>query len=253
MNRFSKVFKNSRTAIIGMVHMRPLPTSPLNKGLTVQQLIDISCKETEIYLKYNLSAICVENMFDIPYITRKDSGPEVTAIMTRVCAEVKKLAPNIPIGVQVLAGLNHEALAVALAANLQFIRCEAFFFGHIADERYMNGCAGSLLRYRKQLGAESILILCDIKKKHCSHAITSDVSIVETAKSAQFFLADGVIVTGMRTGLSPDLKDIIDIKNANIEIPVLIGSGVDHSNIDLFIDLKVNAVIIGSHFKGNGF
>jgi len=33
-----------------------------------------------------------------------------------------------------------------------------------------------------------------------AHAITSDVSLAETAKAAEFFLADGLIVTGTATG-----------------------------------------------------
>ena len=250
MNRFRQLF-NKGLAVIGMVHVRGLPMTPLSR-LSVQQLIEISCKETEVYKKYKLSAICVENMFDIPYVRGKDSGPEVTAIMTRICTEVKKCVPEIPVGVQVLAGLNQEALAVAVAADLQFIRCESFVFGHISDEGFMDGCAGPLLRYRKQLNAENVLIFTDIKKKHSSHAITSDISISEMAKSAEFFLSDGVIVTGIRTGASPDLKEIKQIKQANIEIPILIGSGITDLNVKEFIDLNVSALIVGSYFKRDG-
>ena len=39
-----------------------------------------------------------------------------------------------------------EALAVASACGLQFIRVEGFVFGHVADEGYTNACAGDLLR-----------------------------------------------------------------------------------------------------------
>lgn len=35
---------------------------------------------------------------------------------------------------------------------------------------------------------------------YSSHAITSDVSLSETAKAAKFFLADGIILTGITTG-----------------------------------------------------
>lgn len=232
-----------------MVHMRSLPMTPMSQ-LSVQQLIDISCKETEIYKKYKIDAICIENMFDRPYVTR--AGPELTAIMTRVCTEVKKLVPTIPCGVQVLAGLSHESLAVALSADLQFIRVESFVFGHIADEGYMNACAGSLLRYRKQLKAEHILILTDIKKKHSSHSITSDLDVVETAKAAQFFLSDGIIITGLSTGHSPQLEHVSGVVNSLKDMPVLIGSGVNDLNLEKFSELNVNAAIVGSHFKVDG-
>ena len=47
-------------------------------------------------------------------------------------------------------------------------------------------------------------VFADIKKKHSAHAITADVSLVETAQAAEFFLADGVIVTGTATGHPAD-------------------------------------------------
>lgn len=67
---------------------------------------------------------------------------------------------------KILAGANKEALAVAYASEFQFIRAESYIFGHIADEGYMDGTAGTLLRYRKSIDAEDVLIFCDIKKKH---------------------------------------------------------------------------------------
>lgn len=122
-------------------------------------------------------------------------------------------------------------MAIALASGFDFIRCEGFVFGHLADEGYIDSCAGNLLRFRKAIGADKIQIYCDLKKKHrydrhfialrtqsstitlaldekcrcqcffySAHAITSDVSLGETAKAAQFFLADGVVLTGLATG-----------------------------------------------------
>lgn len=41
-------------------------------------------------------------MHDIPYVKQKDISMEVTAMMTRICTEVRKITPhNIPCGVQV--------------------------------------------------------------------------------------------------------------------------------------------------------
>lgn len=77
-----------------------------------------------------------------------------------------KKTTGLPCGVQILAAANKEALAVALASGLQFIRVEGFVFAHVADEGLMNSCAGELLRYRKNIGAEHILVFTDIKKKH---------------------------------------------------------------------------------------
>lgn len=61
--------------------------------------------------------VLVENMFDIPYVKPNQAGPELTAFMARVCTEVKRILPSLPCGVQILAGNNKSALAVAAATE----------------------------------------------------------------------------------------------------------------------------------------
>lgn len=117
---------------------------------------------------------------------------------------------------QILAGGNNHALAVALAADLQFIRAESFVFGHLADEGWMDACAGELVRFRKNINAEHIQIWCDVKKKHAAHMITQDVSLAETAKAAQMFLADALIITGESTGRPAYIEDLKGIRYQKI-------------------------------------
>jgi len=139
---------------------------------------------------------------------------------------------------------------VAQSAGLQFIRAEGFVFSHVADEGWIDGCAGPLLRYRRQIGAENVSVFCDIKKKHSAHSVTSDVSIVETAKAAKFFRSDGIIITGNSTGDAASPKEV-DLVLKNLPgFPVLVGSGVTASNISAFS--SANALIIGSEFKVDG-
>ncbi|XP_064639898.1 uncharacterized protein F13E9.13, mitochondrial-like [Lineus longissimus] len=242
------MLRNMRSAVFGMVHVRALPGTPRN-SLTVQKIIEEACKEAEIYKNAGLDGIILENMHDIPYMHTESVGPEIVATMTAVCSQVRRLCPEMPLGVQILAGANKQALAVALAADLNFIRAEGFVFSHVADEGVMNACAGDIMRYRKQIGADHISVITDIKKKHSSHAITSDVDIVETALAAEFFMSDGVVITGSATGAITEVQDVKDVREA-VKIPILVGSGVTVENVHNY--LMVNAMIIGSHFKKSG-
>ena len=254
MSLFFRHFTSSaqRMAIVGMVHVRALPATP-NGTLSVQQLVDKACEETQLYCQHGLDGICIENMFDIPYVKGDDAGPETTAVMTRVASEVRKIAPiSVPCGVQILAAQNKQAMAVALAADLQFIRAEGFVFGHVADEGLMEACAGPLLRYRKLIDANQVAILTDIKKKHCSHSITADTDIVDTAKATQFFLSDGLIITGKETGDSPDLEEVTRVRRQLPNMPIIVGSGVTKENVDKFAQCGVNAAVVGSYFKKQG-
>ena len=93
-------------------------------------------------------------------------------------------------------------------------------------------------------------IFTDIKKKHCAHTVTSDVSIGETASAASFFLSDGLIVTGSSTGAQANPNDLSEVIKATPNLPVLIGSGITLENAKNFE--KAHGFIVGSYLKQNG-
>ena len=151
--------------------------------------IGLALLEAETLLKCNCDGIIVENMADLPYQRPEERGPETVAIMTEISSAIRRTFCDASIGVQILSGGCREALAVAAAADLDFIRLESFVFGHIGDEGFTQSNAASTLRYRKEIGAENVKIFTDIKKKHSSHAITADLDIQDTAIAADFFLS----------------------------------------------------------------
>src|SRR6185503_10947394 len=114
----------------------------------------------------------------------------------------------------------------------------------------INGSAGKILRRRKELGAEHIKVFADVKKKHGSHSLTIDLDIKDEIMQAEFFLADGVIVTSQFTGLHPDQNDLIKAKSAT-KLPVLIGSGMTAENIQDYMPLA-DGFIVGSYFRKDG-
>ncbi len=242
---FKDYIKNKKI-ICGMIHVAALPGTPENK-LSPKEIIKKAVEEARIYKELGITTLAIENMHDVPYT--KKPGPEVTALMAVVGKEIKKL--GVYCGIQILAAANKEALAVAKAAGLDFIRAEGFVYAHVADEGYIESCAGEILRYRKLIGAEETLIFTDIKKKHSSHAITNDVSIEETAHTAEFFLSDGTIVTGESTGTEASVDEVKRVK-AVTQNPVLIGSGITDKNLKHFFK-HADIFIVGSFVKEKGY
>lgn len=242
----SNFFKNAK-AIVGMIHVEALPGTPKSNH-SMGEIIAQAKAEAIVYKNAGIDMLAIENMHDVPYCNQQ-VGPEIVAAMTLVGYEVKQTT-GLPCGIQILAGANVEALGAAHAAGLDFVRAEGFVFAHVADEGIIGGQAAKLLRYRKQIGAEGVLIVTDIKKKHSSHALTADVDIAETAHAAEFFLSDGVIVTGVSTGQTASLEELAQVKAA-VDIPVLIGSGVTLDNVADYLAIA-DALIIGSYFKSNG-
>ena len=234
-------------AIVGVIHVAALPGTP-RSSQTVSDLIATAKTEARIYRECGVEGVIVENMHDVPYL-RGQVGPEIVAAMTALGLAVKNECA-LPVGVQILAGANIEAMAVAHAAGLDFIRAEGYAYAHVADEGLIQSSAAALLRYRKLIGADNVQVWTDVKKKHAAHAITADVSLGETAETVEFMGANCVIVTGSATGKPPSVADVRDAKT-HCRLPVFLGSGITERNIAEFYD-EADGFIIGSAFKVNG-
>ena len=233
--------------VIGMIHLGALPGTPASaQSLSVIEAQAVN--EAKLYRDAGVHGVMIENMHDTPYL-RGRVGPEIVASIAIIARAVKEAAA-LPCGLQILAAANTEALAVAHAAGLDFIRAEGFAFAHVADEGIIQSSAADLLRYRRAIGAERVQVWADVKKKHSSHAITADVGIGETAHAVEFMRGDAVIVTGAVTGDAPQPSDVHEVKHAT-RLPVYLGSGVTAANVATFLT-EADGFIVGSEFKVGG-
>jgi membrane complex biogenesis BtpA family protein len=233
--------------VIGVIHVGALPGTPAGE-LGVNALAERAAGEAAVYREGGADGIIIENMHDVPYL-RGRVGPEVVAAMAVVGREVRRES-GLPVGVQILAGANVEAVAVAHAAGLDFVRAEGYVFAHIADEGWIESSAAELLRYRRMIGAERVRVWADVKKKHSSHAVTTDITLGETAGAVEFMRGDAVIVTGGVTGRPPRVEDVREVKS-HCRLPAALGSGIDADNLADFYH-EADAFIIGSYFKEGG-
>lgn len=257
---------SDRTALVGMVHLLPLPGSPgfprLVRELAatcpahvhptrhaIRQMLDRARFDAEALLENGCDALLVENMHDLPYL-RGVAPTETVAAMALGCEAVA--AFDAPFGVQILAGANLEALGVAVATGATFMRAEAFAYAHVADEGWLDAAAGPLLRRRADLGADlapAISIWADVKKKHSAHAVTADLSLADAAHGAAFCGADAVIITGSTTGATASIEDVIAARYSHL--PVVVGSGITPANAAVFA-AHAQALIVGSALKVDG-
>src|SRR5688572_18597903 len=233
--------------LAAMIAVLPLPGSPLYDG-DDQRVIDQALADLDIYKKAGVDSIIFENDHDLPYI-QPPLDKKTMALMTKICRKARKRF-NGPIGVQMLEAANIESLEIAAEARLDYIRVEAFVFAHVGGSGIINGSAGKILRRRKELKAEHIKVFADVKKKHGSHSLTIDLDIKDEIRQAEFFLADGVIVTSQFTGIHPDKDDLVKAKSAT-KLPVLIGSGMSAGNIQEYLPLA-DGFIVGSCFRKDG-
>ncbi|MEZ4318505.1 MAG: BtpA/SgcQ family protein [Myxococcota bacterium] len=226
-----------------MVHLLPLPGAPRWTG-DLDGMLAAASRDAERLLEGGCDALLVENMGDNPWLKGR-VDPWTVAAMTRAVERV--VALGVPTGVQVLAGANLEALGIAAVTGASFVRVEGFAYAHVADEGWIDACAGELLRARAMLGAD-VAVWADVQKKHSAHAVTGDLTLEDLAHGTAFAGADVLIATGTSTGVATDPAHVAAMKTAGV--PVAVGSGVTPENAGQlgFAD----ALIVGSWLKEDG-
>ena len=250
-DKLKKIF-NIYKPVIGVLHLHPLPGSPNYKGESIEQIVEYTLVDLDAYINGGIDGLIVENMGDNPFLRPDDIGLETISIMSVIAFEVVKQAKSrqLPVGINCLANHAIGAIAIAAASKAQFIRVNQWVNAYIADEGYIEGEAGKVLRFRNNINARSIKIFADVHVKHGSHNIVADRSIEDQARDAIFSNADVLISSGIRTGDPPKITTIEEMKSVS-NTQVIAGSGVTDNTVNEILTVADGA-IVGTYFKHDG-
>ena len=250
MRQLQSIFREKKP-IIGMVHLRPLPGSPMYDpaSMDMTKILEIAVDEAKKLQDAGVDGVQVENMWDMPYNRPEDIGYETAAALAVGIYEVGKHV-SIPVGAECHMNGAECAMASAVAAGARWIRVFEWCNAFISQSGFVNGAGGRVSRMRDRLKAGHILALCDVNVKHGSHYIIHDRSVKEQAMDIEAQGGDAVIVTGFDTGMPPTVDKVLECKAA-IGIPVLLGSGLAEENITELLS-AADGAIVGSTFKAQG-
>jgi len=240
-----QLFK-TRTPIIGVVHLLPLPTSP-RWGGSLKAVIDRAEQEATALASGGVDGIIVENFFDAPF-TKNQVDPAVVSAMTVVVQRIQNLV-TLPLGINVLRNDATSAMAIASCVKAQFIRVNVLTGVMATDQGLIEGEAHKLLRYRRELGSD-VKILADVLVKHARPlgSVNLTTAVQDTIERG---LADAVILSGWSTGSPPNLEDLELASRAAAGTPVFIGSGASWENIGTLMQ-AADGVIVSSSLKRHG-
>jgi membrane complex biogenesis BtpA family protein len=243
MARFRELFRAGKT-LIGVIHLPPLPGYPSSPGMA--KIIEKALRDLEALEAGPLHGALVENEEDRPH--RVEASRETIAAMTLVTRELVAAARKTIIGVEILLNDPEASLAAAAMTGAAFIRTDYFVD---PMERPEHGGAmridpEGLLRYRRSLGADSILILADLQVKYARMLVQR--SLAESARLAREAGADAVVVTGTRTGEPPSIAEIAEARLGAGEVPVLVGSGLSASNAATLL-AEADGALVGTSLK----
>jgi len=222
-------------ALVGAVHLQPLPGSPLWEAAgrpSLEAIVARAVSDAEAYLTAGCQGVIVENFGDAPFFKR--APLETVACLTRCARAVVEAAGSAPVGVNVLRNDGHAALAIALAVGASFVRVNVLSGAAVTDQGLIEGEAATLLRLRAGLGAGAgganpIALLADVHVKHAEPLAGGSLTTAaqDTAKRG---LADALIVSGSGTGYAPSPERLREVRAAAPETPLWLGSGLTVEN-----------------------
>ncbi len=251
--RSSSSHSSRLPALIGVIHLPPLPGSPGAAGVLPHEALQKAglqaVKEARTLSQQGFTGIILENFGDIPF-HKTSVGPETIASLAVIAAAVREVT-SAALGINVLRNDARAALAIASIVGADFIRVNVLSGVAATDQGMIEGCAADLLRERSRLNADHVGILADVLVKHANTISTTDLelAIEETALRAG---ADGVILTGTTTGRAPTASLIAEAQEITrkLGVPLYLGSGTTSESLKA-IEGPIG-VIVGSTLRKAG-
>lgn len=244
--RSKQTFGDGKT-LIAMVHVPPLPGTPLyDAEAGVPGLISAIKRDMEILLDAGFDGYMFCNEGDRPY--QLHAGLEAAAVMSRVVTEC---APTgVPFGVDFLWDARC-ALAIAVATEARFMR-EVLTGTWESDMGLWQGEAAEVLRDRRRLGADALTIMMNITPEFASPI--GGRTPAEAARSAAVSsLADTILVSGPMAGAEPTMETLDAVRSAvPADIPVFLNTGARADTIAEYLKVA-DGCVVGSDLKVDGY
>ncbi len=240
-----ETFGNAKP-IIAMIHLAPLPGSPLyDRNGGMQKIIDLAAADIGALQAGGVDAVMFGNEGDRPYLLK--ASPQSLAAMSFAVGELKRLI-KVPFGVNYLWD-PVATVGLAIASGARFAR-EIFTGVYDSDMGVWAPDAASAVRLRSDCGRQDLKLLFNINAEFASPM--GDRPIASRARSAVFSsLADVVLVSGPMTGQAVDAANLKIVKEALPDTPVFANTGVNIDNVADILRVGDGAVV-GTHFKVDG-
>ncbi len=241
-------FALTKPALIGVLHLLPLPGAP-RWGGSMQAILDRATADAQAYVEGGADGLMIENFGDVPF-TSKRVPAETVAAMSAVGLYLREVAGLVlPIGYNVLRNDPLSGLGLAASTGGSFIRVNVHSGAMVTDQGVIEGRAYETVRQRERL-CPGVAIWADV---HVKHAQPLGGGGLEAAAedTLERGLADGLIVSGRATGDPVAVEDLRAVRGVSPGATVLVGSGAtEESALDLLA--FADGLIVGSSVKEGG-
>ena len=231
-----------------VIHLAPLPGAPGYAG-DPDRPLRRALADVAHLVETGYAGVVIENFGDAPFLPGAIE-PVTVAAMARIVGAVRERHPDLRIAVNCLRNDAEAALAIAVASAADAIRVNVLSGAAVTDQGLIQGAAGSVLRRRHAWGGESIRVMADVAVKHAV-ALAPRGMAEEAADLRLRARADALLITGRATGHEADPADVVELRDAAPDAPLLVASGVTSASAEGWAE-RVDGAIVGSCLMHGG-
>lgn len=235
--------------LLGVVHLPALPSAPGHRDMAT--VLEHGLADARALRDGGVDGVVVENFGDVPFHkgTAADPVPPDVPAALALCAHRIGGETGLPVAINCLRNDGRAAMAAATVAGARWIRVNVWSGACATDQGVIEGEAAAVLRYRKQLGSD-VRVLADLLVKHASPLVPTDAGSA-ARDLAERSGADGLILTGDRTGAPVDAALLQQVRAAVGGFPIWIGSGLSPANAAELWP-RCDGAIVGTWLKQDG-
>ncbi len=234
--------------LVGVIHLPPLPGSP-RAALSMPEIMAGAARDARTLADAGFVHIMLENFGDAPFF--RGRAPAVTVSAMTACAlAVRAAVPLASLGVNVLRNDGESAMQIAHVTGAKYIRVNVLAGARVTDQGIIQGESASLLRRRRELGADGVAVWADVDVKHSAPLAPYPLE-QEVKDVTERALAAAVLVTGDGTGHGVDVEKLARVKGAAGKVPVFVASGATIETLNVLAK-HADGVIVGSALRADG-
>ena len=203
--------------ITGVVHLPPFGADRL----------DLEGLESWLLEQIGIHAECgITSMMIQDQTPGERAGLKHVAILSALGRTVKRMFPDLSLGIILEANNPSAAMYIANACGADFIRQKVFIGAMVKAGGVMTGRAGEVWEARKDMD-RPVRVLTDIYDR--TGVPLGPLPIETAAGQALKYGSDGLILTGKNFEESLDLAD--RVRKQYPQAPVYLGGGITEKNV----------------------
>jgi membrane complex biogenesis BtpA family protein len=228
--------------LVGVVRLLPLMGYPKFSGLN--KVVKTALSDIHKLEVAGFQGALIDNDAH-PHVIR--SSPEMVASFAIIMKELISKS-KIPLGVQFLLDDPEAALAIAKVSGAVFIRTDFFVDKVKTNYGVMIPRAKQIVQLRKLIHAQKVKIFADVQVKYSQ--LLESKTLEKSVSQAIIAKADGIIITGSKSGVAPVFSNLVKAKLVAKDVPIIIGSGLNSNNLHELMKVA-NGAFVGTAIRNH--